>query len=37
MNIDPEEGFTSDVIRDPKRFVGREDLLKSKRPSEDLS
>ena len=25
--IDPEIGFTSDVIRDPKRFVGRSDLI----------
>jgi len=25
--IDPEIGFTSDVIRDPKRFVGRQDLI----------
>src|SRR5688572_22052179 len=25
--IDPEIGFTSDVIRDPARFVGRTDLL----------
>lgn len=27
MLIDPEIGFTSDVIRDPARFVGRTDLL----------
>jgi len=26
--IDPEVGFTSDVIRDPKRFVGRKDLIR---------
>ena len=26
--IDPEIGFTSDVIRDPKRFVGRGDLIR---------
>ncbi len=25
--IDPEIGFTSDVIRDPRRFVGRQDLI----------
>jgi Cdc6-like AAA superfamily ATPase len=25
--IDPEIGFTSDVIRDPERFVGRTDLI----------
>jgi len=25
--IDPEIGFTSDVIRDPRRFVGRADLI----------
>jgi Cdc6-like AAA superfamily ATPase len=25
--VDPEIGFTSDVIRDPKRFVGRHDLI----------
>lgn len=25
--IDPETGFTSDVIRDPKRFVGRQHLI----------
>jgi hypothetical protein len=25
--IDPEIGFTSDVIKDPSRFVGRADLL----------
>lgn len=27
MAIDPEVGFTSDVIRDPSRFVGRRDLI----------
>jgi len=26
--IDPEIGFTSDVIRDPSRFVGRTDLIR---------
>lgn len=26
--IDPEVGFTSDVIRDPNRFVGRIDLIR---------
>lgn len=26
--IDPEIGFTSDVIRDPSRFVGRADLIR---------
>lgn len=26
--IDPEIGFTSDVIRDPSRFVGRTDLVR---------
>ena len=25
--IDPEIGFTADVIRDPSRFVGRTDLI----------
>jgi hypothetical protein len=25
--VDPEVGFTSDVIRDPERFVGRHDLI----------
>jgi Cdc6-like AAA superfamily ATPase len=25
--VDPEIGFTSDVIRDPNRFVGRRDLI----------
>src|SRR5437773_7402553 len=25
--VDPELGFTSDVIRDPARFVGRKDLI----------
>jgi hypothetical protein len=28
MRIDPENGFTSDVIRDPGRFVGRVDLIR---------
>ena len=27
MPIDPEIGFTSDVIKDPNRFVGRRDLI----------
>ena len=27
--IDPEIGFTSDVIKDPKRFVGRTDLIEN--------
>lgn len=27
--INPEIGFTSDVIRDPQRFVGRTDLIRS--------
>lgn len=27
--IDPEKGFTSDVITDPHRFVGRIDLIRS--------
>lgn len=27
--IDPEQGFTSDVITDPNRFVGRIDLIRS--------
>jgi Cdc6-like AAA superfamily ATPase len=27
MRADPEVGFTSDVIRDPGRFVGRTDLI----------
>lgn len=26
--LDPEIGFTSDVIRDPRRFVGRTDLIR---------
>lgn len=26
--IDPETGFTSDVIRDPQRFVGRTELIR---------
>ncbi|MBS0365496.1 MAG: AAA family ATPase [Proteobacteria bacterium] len=28
MMIDPEIGFTAEVIRDPKRFVGRADLIR---------
>ena len=28
MHIDPEVGFTADVIRDPSRFVGRMDLIR---------
>lgn len=28
MPIDPEMGFTADVIRDPSRFVGRTDLIR---------
>ena len=28
MPIDPELGFTADVIRDPSRFVGRTDLIR---------
>ena len=28
MIIDPELGFTADVIRDPSRFVGRTDLIR---------
>lgn len=27
--LDPEKGFTSDVITDPDRFVGRTDLIRS--------
>jgi Cdc6-like AAA superfamily ATPase len=27
--VDPEAGFTSSVIRDPKRFVGRSDLIQN--------
>lgn len=27
--IDPEKGFTSDVITDSKRFVGRVDLIRA--------
>lgn len=27
--LDPEKGFTSDVITDPKRFVGRTDLVRA--------
>lgn len=27
--IDPEVGFTSDVIKDYQRFVGRTDLIRS--------
>ena len=26
--LDPETGFTSDVIRDPDRFVGRKELIR---------
>jgi hypothetical protein len=26
--IDPEIGFTADVIRDPSRFVGRTELIR---------
>ena len=26
--LDPEIGFTSDVIRDPHRFVGRTELIR---------
>jgi Cdc6-like AAA superfamily ATPase len=29
MAIDPYQGFTSDVIKDPKRFVGRVDVIKN--------
>lgn len=28
MTIDPEIGFTADVVREPKRFVGRTELIK---------
>ncbi|WP_162959931.1 AAA family ATPase, partial [Pseudomonas aeruginosa] len=28
MPVNPEEGFTADVIRDPSRFVGRTELIK---------
>jgi len=28
MVVDPEVGFTSDVIRDTQRFVGRADLIR---------
>jgi Cdc6-like AAA superfamily ATPase len=28
MAVDPEVGFTSDIIRDPKRFVGRTELIR---------
>lgn len=28
MAVDPEVGFTADVIRDPSRFVGRTDLIR---------
>ncbi|MBT1536710.1 AAA family ATPase [Ralstonia solanacearum] len=28
MVVDPEIGFTADVIRDPNRFVGRTDLIR---------
>lgn len=27
MTVNPEIGFTSSVIRDPHRFVGRTDLI----------
>lgn len=27
--VDPEQGFTSDVITDPNRFIGRIDLIRS--------
>jgi Cdc6-like AAA superfamily ATPase len=27
--VDPEAGFTSSVIRDPRRFVGRADLIQN--------
>ena len=27
--VDPERGFTSSVIRDARRFVGRSELIKS--------
>ncbi len=27
--LDPEIGFTSDVIKDPNRFIGRQDLIRS--------
>ncbi|MEB8486381.1 MULTISPECIES: AAA family ATPase [Acidithiobacillus] len=27
MSIDPEIGFTADIIRDPSRFVGRTELI----------
>ena len=27
--VDPETGFTSSVIRDPRRFVGRTDLIQN--------
>lgn len=29
MTIDPYQGFTSDVIKDPKRFVGRTGVIKN--------
>ena len=28
MSVDPEIGFTADVIRDPSRFVGRTELIR---------
>ncbi len=28
MRVDPEIGFTADVIRDPSRFVGRTTLIR---------
>lgn len=28
LKVDPEKGFTSDVIKDPQRFVGRIDLIR---------
>jgi hypothetical protein len=27
--VNPEQGFTSDVITDPNRFIGRIDLIRS--------
>lgn len=29
MAVDPEIGFTADVVREPKRFVGRTELIKN--------
>ncbi len=29
MTVNPYQGFTSDVIKDPKRFVGRTDVIKN--------